>query len=296
MDLSPFTALLKLCSDRRATGFNVQQSKTLLNSIAREYRLLRSDDTTLGLHILLSSLGGCDEAWSENTIFDFLDNCILRFVRKPIHYDDLFVHLVDAANTGYKTSDIHIDLLLITVLEQWPFLVKMVEASKIANATTWLIRYLELSWINVRHPDVEEGTTRVLQYIRDELKKEMNEEICLRMFEKAFKDPSELDVQMKLTPSISKSEESLNGIFEVDIAQDKAPVDLVPPSPPQEPEDHSGLHRWTREDISDAIGEGAVEELILCLCSTHSEIRQQAVTNIEKLMGKLEVRAYVQIY
>ena len=58
---------------------------------------------------------------------------------------------------------------------------------------------------------------------------------------------------------------------------------------PVEDERHAALHKWEREDLTEALEQGDIGELLLCLCSGHEEIRRQAHSAITRFMAKLKV-------
>ncbi|KAF2459221.1 ribosome 60S biogenesis N-terminal-domain-containing protein [Lineolata rhizophorae] len=55
---------------------------------------------------------------------------------------------------------------------------------------------------------------------------------------------------------------------------------------PTESDDHSGLLRWARKDLVDAIEDGAVGELVVCSCSAHLAIRKEAMTQTKQLIER----------
>jgi nucleolar pre-ribosomal-associated protein 1 len=70
-------------------------------------------------------------------------------------------------------------------------------------------------------------------------------------------------------------------------------VDLE--APPEEDEKHIGLTRWKKKDLSEAIDDGDIGELLLCLCSKHAEIRLQAINNTRQLMATLDASVHTVV-
>jgi nucleolar pre-ribosomal-associated protein 1 len=66
-------------------------------------------------------------------------------------------------------------------------------------------------------------------------------------------------------------------------------LDEIFGSLPTEGTSHNALHKWEREEIEAALEQGHIDELILCLCSEHEEVRRQAVANLVRFMAKLKV-------
>lgn len=268
--------------------------RTLLVSTIEESQVLDCSNSRLSLDVLAFTLQDSENWKAASAVYEFLDECVIRFVRKPVHYYDALSSLVGTADSANEMTDVHIDLLLVAIMEQWPFLVIAPDRSTTASVATWLVRYLEMSWLRVRN-EKEAGLDRgsVIRQIRDHIKTATKDKICRSLFKRTLNDPSELGLSLELvTSTIRKNEQDQveKPTSAVESDQSQPCVVFAPSGPPQEHEDHPGLNRWTREDISDAISDGAVEELLLCLCSKYKEIRHQAITSVGAFMAKLEVR------
>ncbi len=253
----------------------------------------------LSLEVLVLTLHDSEKWKASSKVFEFLDNCILRVVRKSVHYYDTFSNIVATTAGANETADTHIDLLLITVVEQWPFLVKSADEAAVTNVATWLVRYIELSSLRIRTKDDDRlyrGCTRVLALIRDQISVAVNDEACRNMLDRTLNDPPELGLSIKSATldSISEQELEVKPTSQGESREPEPCVNQVPPGPPEETEDHPGLNRWTRKDVMDAISDGAIEELFLCLCSEYAEIRQQAIASVGTFMAKLEVWMHMQ--
>ena len=294
MLLSPFTLLLRLYLDRIRVEIRPEQIRTVLKTVVRESQILHSDASMTALDSLILSLQGFEDREVSGGVFEFLDHCILRVVRKPVYYYDILVNHIAAAELDINPKYCRVDLLLITIMEQWPFLVKSADAPTVTNVSKWLVRFIEgMSLGNAYAENLPlcGETTRVLSQIRDQLKAEVQDTTCRAMFEKILKERPEV--------GISKEPVAANTIVEaIHISRgadsplktlSKSPERFLPPGPPEEHEDHPGLHRWTRYELQDAISEGYIKELILCLCSKYVEIRKQALTSVRAFMMKLEV-------
>ena len=295
--LSPFTMLLRLYLNRIRVGTGFEQLRTLLKAIVRERQMLRSDASMTSLDSLVLSLQDLEEWRASPRVFEFLDHCILRIVKKPIHYYDMLSGLIAAAELNINPRDCQVDLLLITIMDQWHFLVKSADTPTITNVSTWLVRLIEV--IDLRHVYVEnlpfrQETTRLLSQILDQLKVEVEDNTCRAEFEKALEERPEHETLKELVVANTVSEPrhmAKPAGFPLK-RHTQPPGMFLPPEPPEEHEDHPGLHQWTRHEVQDAISEGHVKALILCLCSKHVEIRKQALTGGRALMMKLKVREF----
>ena len=294
MHLSPFTALLKLHIDRLSDDQS-QQLTDLLAAVLRDGQFLRNDETMLSLFVMISSLRTNAERGPPKALFDFLDNCIIRFTRKPAYYYDRFSSMILSTSGDCEVGEPNIDLLFVTISEQWPFVKETTDAIAAREIAIWLIRYVELTNLRLRRSAATksfEGEIKILEHIRNQIMADFDDEIFRSELSKSLKGPSGLglDFDSFLSMNSGKHEQTVVEVPDIDMEHSEVFVDPVPSGPPQEPQDHLGLNRWAKEDIQDAITDGMIEELFLCLCSEHAEIRQQALGATARFMAKLEVR------
>lgn len=301
MWLSPFTTLLRLYVDRTQAIADSLKLRTILASVIRENYILQLDDHTTSLDVLVVTLQPSNDWKASDKLFEFFDNCVLRLVRKPVHYYDALSDLVARSDGSHKIIDAHVDLLLMAIVEQWPFMAKATDDLTITNVATWLTRYLELSWL--RSQDIDKAnrngqSKNILAHMRDQIKNGVNDEACCSILGRALSDPPELGLSIELVKSEGTNE---NQVIQSPTAKEEshlpeASVYQVPEGPPEEHEDHPELQRWTHEDTSDAISDGAIGQLLLCHCSKYPEIRQQAMTNIGTFMAKLRVSKSIRAF
>ncbi len=284
MLLSPFTTVLRLYVD--SGQMNAETSlRVLLQSMIKECAFLNPNTHISSLNVLVLSLKESQGWKASDTIYEFLDNCVLRFVRKPVKYYDNLTHLLEDVRIRQKDSR-RPDLLFVVILEQWPFLVKSSTASDTVSVAQWLARYLDLS----AHAG---GDFTLLSQIRDRLNDEVYDKDCHAVLRKAVKEPVEFEKFSDLN-IIDRSSGILQDQDKTPRSQPKLPSlpeKLLPPGPLEEDEDHAGLRKWAQKDVRDAIADGSVEDLIFCLCSKHEEIRKQALNGLRTFMAKLEVCA-----
>lgn len=273
--------LLKMHRDRRRTDPDCNKFEHVLRQIATENHILHSQSALEMLTLSLQDWGGFI---ASNKVFEFLDSCILRFVRKSIYYYDGLMSLVAAATTDINSSNSHIDLLLVTIMEQWPFLTKSADPPTITNVSSWLLRYMEMARL-------DGADAKVLGKICDKIERELQDKACRDIFRKALTERPELELPGELAAYANSKGHNHVSRPNPHIAEvtPKSHTAILQPGPPKEDENHPGLYRWSRENIQDAISGGATAELFLCLCSSYAEIRKQALHSIRTFMGKLEV-------
>lgn len=283
--------LLKVHRNQSRAGSCLQKYSKVVESVAIENQILYSRHSLNALNLSLQDFG----SWkASDNVFEFLDNCILRLVRSLIYYYDLASSLGFSNEHWVDSSDIKIDLLLVAVMEQWPFLAKSVDSATLQNVSLWLIRYLAAVRLTLSYDGCDvhgSGTADLLSQVKSQIRRKTEDKSCRRIFRSGWEAPLEIGIsEQTMKVAAANNEETVRHL--ITRAQPESPEissGLVPSGPPQEDEDHSGLNRWSREDTGDAISEGAIGDLYLCLCSQYVEIRKQALSSVEALMRKLEV-------
>ena len=283
--------LLKMHRNQSRADYCLQKYSEVVESVAIENQILNSRHSLNALNLSLQDFG----SWkASDNVFEFLDNCILRLVRSSIHYYDLASSLVLPKEKRVDSSDVGIDLLLVAVMEQWPFLAKSVDSAALQNVSLWLIRYVAAVRLTLSYDDGDVhgiGTADLLSQIKNQIRTKTEDKLCRRIFKSGWEDPLEFGIsEQTMTVAAVNNEETVRTLDTRTQPEKLAsPANLVPAGPPHEDEDHPGLNRWSREDIEDAISEGAIGDLFLCLCSQYVEIRKQALSSVEAFMTKLEV-------
>ncbi|KAF2272985.1 uncharacterized protein EI97DRAFT_436422 [Westerdykella ornata] len=295
---SPFTVLLKLVATSHE-GEMYEGVKSLLSAIQQDQDMLQMRTHPTALDAVIASLApSCGSSAPPTQILEFLDDCCARFVRSPIKYlDDLdtmrFRLLEKDGNTGSfapfsPQSDLPFSPLLMTLVEQWPFKGGKPEKGNPAEPLAqWLAKLLYLLKL------VGEDET-LLEAVRDSLvssadpayQQVLKDSFSWKMAKEKAKEALKSATGADFSGSERSNSTSVQPEQASDLRTEAASVDLM--LPPEEDEKHAGLNRWRRKEIDEAIDDGDVGELLLCLCSKHTEIRLQAVSNIQQLMAKID--------
>ena len=241
---------------------------------------------------LIASLKADGEWEATSSLYAFLDNCILRLVRKTIKYYGDVKELTDSI-LSEVTNDQRkpISLLLMVILEQWSFFVEATPASDLANVTSWIARYLE--YLQSIGEDIA-----ILQNVRDQLRDAIKVRRCRSMLEAVLKDEPNAETVVLLQGQLHAVESPITNDSQLEGNPQVSSGNTIRSNldsaygPPEEVQDHPELSRWMKQDMSDAIDDGTIGKLLLCLCSKHEEIRKQALVAIQNLMAKLEVSDY----
>ena len=278
--LSPFTTLLRAYAGQEDFK-NSHQIGQILNTIARENAFLISTNCTNALDILCLSIGHVDNP-DHGEIYAYLDNCIQRLVQRPVVYlelsDKLLHHITNGAPKG------SVDLLSIALVEQWPHLSQSKPSYIITDVGIWLSKYMSNTELANGNHSVSAALRAQLAALSPNAK-----------YRAIFEDEQQQHIDPNLKEALLAKSPPKK------IIQSRGPTDSaeagekgldhmsIPPGPPQEPEDHPELYRWHREDIQDALIDGLLGSLVLCLCSKDQSIRQEALSQLRSLLKKLEV-------
>lgn len=269
MPYTAFTSTLKVLAE----GLDDDASKeihALLKTVLVDSFVLRNSQASFSS--LVSSLkpSGPEDLHSQ---LAFLDNCICRGEKKPVHYVDL----VEALHEGSYGS---VSQLVAIIVEQWPFVTKGGNSATETAVGAWIARLLG-------HLKQAGEDTKALKAARDKLCETTGDKKTRSLLKKSLKvsvdiqhDGVEESAQKTATASSSKIQEvDLNAMF--------GPL-------PAESDTHNELHKWEKEELDVAIEQGSVTQLMLGLCSQYEEVRRQAYANISRFMAKLKVSYLIQ--
>lgn len=203
----------------------------------------------------------------------FLDNCLCRIAKKAVHYQDLAAGLLEDDSNP-------LSLLVVAVLEQWPFILKSKDADKEQSVARWIAAL-------IKQLKIAGEDKKALKKVRDSLSELSDAKKTKAIFKKALKGSDEKedvdeDHEMEDAEPANRQEPRVSSDSAVGL------LDMFG-SIPRENQDHTGLYKWEKEEVDIAIEQGRVSDLLLCLCSEHEEIRRQAFAAISRLMIKLKV-------
>ena len=114
-------------------------------SVAEDHGLSQSHNQIDALAIFILSLRSISEEDSKE-VYDYVDNCALRLVKKPVEYQELLTSLQQHSYLGSvdQSSLDGIELILITLVEQWPFLCQNNPPQAAYQVARWLDYYMSL--------------------------------------------------------------------------------------------------------------------------------------------------------
>lgn len=267
MQYSPFTSILKVListSDKDSS----RRISVLLRTILGENSVLQ--DPPRSFNALLSSIE--DSGSDLHSQLVFFDNCVSRVAKKPVHYLDLIGSLCDL-----QADTTQISPLVPAIVEQWPFIVKAGDQSTETVVAAWIAKFLRQLRL------VGEDKTG-LKAARDALMEATETKKARSLFKKCLKETEDEDFEDNMDIDSGATQNKKD---------DKAAsvdLDEIFGFLPSEGTSHNALHRWEKDEVEEAIEQGRIAELMLCLSSEHEEVRRQAFTNIVRFMAKLKVR------
>lgn len=202
----------------------------------------------------------------------FLDNCLCRIAKKPVHYEDLVTSLLDGGEKMFALS-----ALVASVKEQWPFVLKNKDSTKEESIASWLASLLG-------HLKMAGEDKTALKTVRDNLSELSESKKTRSIFKKAFKGDGNTEPEDQEMPDADVREQTLTHA--------KPSTDLLDifGTVPVETRNRTELYKWENDEMDVAVEQGHIRDLVLCLCSEYEEIRRQAFAALTRLMAKLKVR------
>ena len=279
--LSPFTSILKLYSS--VTGDVQHNIRLLLRSINADHGIFQLETNISGIDALLFSLQLGEQWPTSSALYEYLDNCFSRFVRKSIKY---FCDSFDFSEVDSSSERKPVSLFLFVMVEQWPYLVDSVKASDLKTIGKWIAYLLELL-------DLIGESKAVLLQIRDQMVQQLGDTSCRNILQKSMTGRPNLEmlerVEEILLSSANEPSHTTSKPTNESRGDDESESLSLPSAPPEEPEDHPEFAQYMREDLTESIENGTFGKIILCLCSERDDIRKQAFSILQVIAAKFKV-------
>jgi len=262
--------------------------KNLLVLILRDVELFQMTTMPTALDAFIASLKeSCDSPRPSPQVLEFLDDCFRRFSQSPLKYFDDLEKLHIKKSLGHGISR-PITPLLMTMVQQWPFRggspAKNNPAEPLAN---WLTTILYLLMHIGEDAALLEAVRESLVSAGDKSYQGiLNNSFKWKVQKERAKEVLKASTRLGATPEAPAPP----AVFAAPKSKDVVIADLE--VPPAEDAKHTALNRWRNHDLEQNIEEGHIADLLLLLCSTHREIRLQAVTSIRLISATIDVRSY----
>ena len=281
---TPFLTLATLASDNLTQSGAVGsiELNNLLVAIVRDNGLLHMASDETATRAFLQSLSTIRQ---ERSTLEFIDDCLQRTVRRPVKYEDDLDALITRVKGELPRIRPRFSLLLMTLVEQWPYVEKVRQAAtqSIAKWLCHIMFYLrrigeDLGLLNA----VIEGLVAATSH--SAVKKMLQTSLT------TFVPTMELSNSQKHSDIASKAG---NEPASINSIQKETPTfDITVLSPPTLDSKHAVLTKWSTKDVATAIEEGPLSSLLLLLSSSHPSIRLQARTALQHFSAKLQQSRY----
>ena len=274
---SPFMAMLMLCSKAQSERSSLKL-RTVLNSVIVENQILQLRTTNSALDSLIVAMQCFDGRVSSPPVYKFIDDCISRCAKKPIKY---ILALEDVTAEVHEASSEHlpVSLLLLTIADQWPFLVKAVEAEALQAISKFVARYMAAS-VNI------EEDSKVIDFLSQKIAAQTPKGSAREVIEgyRSFTGTIHVPVT-KLAAVQARKEEKYGDLSEAGEDQTALSMEENVETPA---EDYDSLVKWATKDVDEVVEDGYLASLILLLSSEHLSVRKEAATNILKFAAKVK--------
>ena len=287
MALSPFTTILRQYAESNDLRTQTQEKvRKILQSTTRNKYIVSqlvspSSWAQTPLDALVLSLRCFGSSPSSDAIYRFLDNCVCRLARKPIKYES------DRIEFNVAKDREPASLLVVVYAEQWQHLFKSASTRELEDNASWTILLLKMLLdIGEDRPTIQHVFERIKDstpdhkahlFIHNDLQSPIS--ICgeyQQLIEAYFK-------------ALQPKQISNGTLDKVVLQAQRIDSQILGCKPPNEVRDHPELHSWARKDPQDAIDDGTLGKLIMCLCSTYGEVRRQALNSMRRFMSTLKV-------
>ncbi|KAB8297709.1 hypothetical protein EYC80_001516 [Monilinia laxa] len=280
LSVSPFMAILKLSAEA-PSGVPLLKLRSVLGSVVQENQIFQTETTVSALDTFIARLKEIQGTPNEKSIHEFLDDCISRCAAKPIKYIFLLEELTSKAGNTEKEQSA-VSLLILSVSEQWPFLVNS-GTDTLKDIAEFIARLLA-AFIKIGEDK------RTIKLITKSMVNETPEKSSARKtLEKSQKLVDEIDIPQPIISAVEglDPETTKDGVSAKET--DKVNAAMLERLPE---EDHNALVKWATKDIEEVIEGGHVAALIMLLSSEHFSVRKEALTNISKIGAKLKESSF----
>lgn len=262
--------------------------KMLLNVVNQEAQLVQEQTPLSALDALIVSLRRTAESKPVISVYEYLDNCVGRLAQRPVYYEDLLLTKVTKIAAKRSSEERGpLSLLVVVLIEQWPFLVEnksvpLFDKFKIAE---FLATFLRLC----RH--IGENEVIIEELVQALKEAPENDEFGDTFRAALGKDNTDDFPAVELAKVSSQPEPTT-----VDHPSAKRTPSPCEPEKEEESaqkiEESKALLKWARKDVQDAVEDGDIGNLVLCLCSKHQGVRLQALAALSRFVHKVENSSY----
>lgn len=280
LSVSPFMAMLKLSAEA-PSGVPLLKLRSVLSSVVQENQIFQTETTVSALDTFIARLKDVQGTPNDKAIYEFLDDCVSRCAAKPIKYIFSLEELTSNPRDTEKEQSA-ISLLLLSVAEQWPFLVKT-GTDALKDVADFIARFLAAS---IKIGEDKRTIKSITKAMVDETPEKSS---ARKILDKSRKLVDEIEIpQPPRTATGKLGAETTEGAVSV---KEKNEVDAMMLEVLPE-EDYNALVKWVTKDVEEVIEGGHAAALIMLLSSEHFSVRKECLTNISKIAAKLKESSF----
>ncbi|KAL8686150.1 MAG: hypothetical protein Q9218_007312, partial [Villophora microphyllina] len=224
-----------------------------------------------------------------DTAFNFVDDLLQRLSKKGVKYHQDLLLLTEQIDPAAKNAtEAPLGGFLMVLMEQWPFIQRSATKVDLESLSKWVSRLFLIM------DRISKGS-KLSHHVRDFIKHNTTSKGCKKLLEKTANEEymPEPKIPLGSSPNIHETRTSQTLSDNIPDADQHKTDAWEPPSPPlPEDDNHPGLVKWKHLEVEEAVVEGAIGELALCLCSKYVDIRKQALAEVRSWMKRLLASSY----
>jgi nucleolar pre-ribosomal-associated protein 1 len=276
---SPFMAMLKLSAES-PVDIPLLKLRFVLESIVKENQIFQTQTSISALDSLILCFRNLEGTPAAPSIYELIDDCVSRVASKSVKYIFMLEEMYADAR-GADEMQSSVSLLTLAILEQWPFIVKNMNCTKLQSIADFLAQYLAAS-IKIKEDK------KVLKTIIQKLADAASEDSTVRKtIEQCRKLVDVVSVPEPKAQTATSPEKAAKSNVPTESEKGQILAAMLEFSQPKK-EDHSPLIKWTSKEVDEVIEEGHAAALITLLSSEHLHVRKEAATSISKFAAKLK--------
>lgn len=285
LSLSPFTYMLRLMAEA-SSDVPLFKLRSILHSLAKEYGILQHFTELSAVDALIAATNASTVESTRDATLQFIDNCALRCSTAPIKYIDALEQGV-ASLKKEKDAPIQklpISLLHFVMVEQYPFVIKTTETSKITAVSNFIAYYLAASLKIGEDKDLLKSLVKSFAICAESLPS------TAKQIEKYKKLVDSIEIAARPDVVVKKKSATTDAAVEesqkFDITAKLAAVEQP------DYEDMSPLSKWAGKEIEPLIEDTHTTSLIHLLSSLTLSARVQALQALQKISFQLKSSTY----
>ena len=279
--LSPISCMIKVVAQAEEQSSTIAQISLLLETVLIDCGILEPCKDLFDA--LIASLRRSKRWVPEPDTFAFIDNCMSRIVRQPVHYQD-----VRSSIQGHQGDEHVVSLLVFCVAEQWPFIAQEENPKVWKNVGKWIARLtvalgqagggsLIIAQLQTNMLAATEGEARAI--LEKALKHQKDTPLSLTTAK--YPDSTQIDLHVTTSDSAKKPHFVLEDLFGAN---------------PSSLESSDRLTIWDKAEIESVVKGGRVGRLLQCFTSPLEEVRRQAYATVGDLMKAVRVHRSFPMY